>query len=607
MIHDNSLRPSTLLGLVLLVLAVVGIVTWVGALLDADADAFDTPGLILLGLALVSGILSALFFARARWVRLTTSVLFHGLIVALAVVLLRFGSAEEGIGLRVFAGALFLLGAGMCVVGILSLHHSAMKADLSRAAESPEAAARRRSRARCILLGVLGVTLLALAYGAWRIVPLLIAKPTITVNYVSQYNEVTRPADYDPNLNAAPHYERLFAGLSELPKVLLAGGRWESWPGAMASEEREALERWAAENESLLEHLRQAARCPYWRTEFQSEDGSLDVARLSPHLTDQRRCIFALTALAQYQAYRGNVEGALDILVDLYTLGLHGTQKALLIDQLAGMGICERTCKTALTVLSQAQADAGTLREAGRAFSVTTALFQVPQFTAGEMIYALDGIQRMFTNDGSDDGRLIPKRLYDFSTEAASFNPPLSYAGAVWICLGHPSRRETVAAGQRLHETGQALTQRTPWEIFTDGTSYEDELGRVVKGNHFHRVDCPLLARVIALGWRGKATGRALVATLAVLAHRREKGQLPESLDELVAAGLLDSVPMDPCGEGALVYRATGDDFTLYSVGEDFFDDGGEPGGWDDFGTDRVFWPVTGEEGHDVTDDVGVD
>lgn len=37
----------------------------------------------------------------------------------------------------------------------------------------------------------------------------------------------------------------------------------------------------------------------------------------------------------------------------------------------------------------------------------------------------------------------------------------------------------------------------------------------------------------------------------------------------------------------------TRDGFTLYSVGEDFVDDGGSPCEWaDEAGGDRVFWPV---------------
>jgi hypothetical protein len=43
-----------------------------------------------------------------------------------------------------------------------------------------------------------------------------------------------------------------------------------------------------------------------------------------------------------------------------------------------------------------------------------------------------------------------------------------------------------------------------------------------------------------------------------------------------------------------LIYRCIGDDFTLYSLGADFKDDGGTPSKWGEGeqGGDQVFWPV---------------
>ena len=51
---------------------------------------------------------------------------------------------------------------------------------------------------------------------------------------------------------------------------------------------------------------------------------------------------------------------------------------------------------------------------------------------------------------------------------------------------------------------------------------------------------------------------------------------------------------MDSCSEGSLVYRQTEDDFILYSIGEDFIDNGGThcESGFGEDGGDYVFWPV---------------
>ena len=88
---------------------------------------------------------------------------------------------------------------------------------------------------------------------------------------------------------------------------------------------------------------------------------------------------------------------------------------------------------------------------------------------------------------------------------------------------------------------------------------------------------------------------------LAILRWRLEKDQYPATLAELVAAGFLTELPMDPYSDKPLVYKNTGDDFILYSVGPNFADDDGEvailrgrPHKW---GTseagDIILWPIT--------------
>ena len=87
-------------------------------------------------------------------------------------------------------------------------------------------------------------------------------------------------------------------------------------------------------------------------------------------------------------------------------------------------------------------------------------------------------------------------------------------------------------------------------------------------------------------------SGEATTALLAIFTYQAQEGWLPESLQQLVER-LLQSVPLDPYSGKPLIYRINGDDFTLYSVGEDFVDNGGVPCEWNDqSGGDHVFWPV---------------
>jgi len=76
---------------------------------------------------------------------------------------------------------------------------------------------------------------------------------------------------------------------------------------------------------------------------------------------------------------------------------------------------------------------------------------------------------------------------------------------------------------------------------------------------------------------RERATSQLLSTELAIRTFRNEEGKLPRSLDELVPE-YLPTIPVDPFDlEGrSLRYRVIQDRFTLYSVGVDGVDDGGE-------------------------------
>ena len=90
------------------------------------------------------------------------------------------------------------------------------------------------------------------------------------------------------------------------------------------------------------------------------------------------------------------------------------------------------------------------------------------------------------------------------------------------------------------------------------------------------------------------ASRDALLAVLAALRFRHDRCGLPEHLRELVAANYLSQLPMDPFSNEPLVYRRTGNNFMLYSLSDDFDDDGGVHSDWarGEREGDHVFWPV---------------
>ena len=99
--------------------------------------------------------------------------------------------------------------------------------------------------------------------------------------------------------------------------------------------------------------------------------------------------------------------------------------------------------------------------------------------------------------------------------------------------------------------------------------------------------------------YRNKANSQALITVIALKRYKQTNGEYPEKLEQLVEAGFIKEVPMDPFSNKTLVYKKIWDDFILYSISLDFKDDGGisgtdkkgKPRLWADDG-DAVFWPV---------------
>jgi hypothetical protein len=581
--HHNSLTPSKLFGIILLLFAVAGALIWVGRLVDIETAAFDVQGWILLGSTLGVLLSGWLFLRRVRWVRLPTSILLHILVLALLATL-PFTVPGESISVQTEILALTLLAAGLLFLGILALHSEAMKNDLARG--------RTGRLARPAHLLIAGGCVLALAVlGAWHVAPLLAAQPVITVDYLARVNRAGKPARYDPSHNAASFYQEFFSQFTPLPETLPC--RWKSWPADWNPAEYRALEEWTPVNESALAALAQGAQCPYWwRNITHNEDSSF--ADQAVELERVRLRVWSALLLAKYKASRGEPDAALRLLADLHMCGVHQIRNGLFGSQMAGTGICGVVEDTVLAILDRCAVGKDTLRQTLDTFTARTLPGSVPRFSEMERACGRDEIQRAFTNDNRGSGRLIPAKLYGYKKRRLTFyRSPMPFLDAVRVCLTHPRRHETIVLFEEYFTGAGRLARQTPWELYTQDTTYEQRVTSMLARNYFLQDLFGSMGRCIRIGWRARASAQGTVATLAVLTYRAQEGRLPESLQQLVDTGLLTSVPLDPYSGQPFIYRATDQDFMLYSAGEDFVDDGGLPCDWDDdTGGDHVFWPV---------------
>jgi hypothetical protein len=133
------------------------------------------------------------------------------------------------------------------------------------------------------------------------------------------------------------------------------------------------------------------------------------------------------------------------------------------------------------------------------------------------------------------------------------------------------------------------VVQKNPWQLKNDKTAE-----KLVADNMLVQ-DVPGTAAAAQVYHQNNATMKAVITTIAALRYKTDTGKIPQNLNELITAGYLKALPMDPYSNQSLVYKPVGSDFKLYSVGADFDDDGGKHHrfwGGDSIGGDYVFWPV---------------
>jgi len=69
---------------------------------------------------------------------------------------------------------------------------------------------------------------------------------------------------------------------------------------------------------------------------------------------------------------------------------------------------------------------------------------------------------------------------------------------------------------------------------------------------------------------------RCNIVALAAERYRRQKGDWPTTIDQLVETGLMTAIPLDPFDGNPMKWRRWNSGWMVYSIGEDKTDDGGK-------------------------------
>jgi len=440
-----------------------------------------------------------------------------------------------------------------------------------------------------------GVLILCLtAYMVW----FFSGKPVVTIDYIAELNRIVHPSA-DENLNAAPSYNKaaeLYKEKSsdEISKLLRTKYNDSN------DEQKKLIEKWLENNNKTLELVIAGSKKPYYRPKYETGDeNSNEMLSVSlPHLSEFRRLAEAMCWRARLKVEKGQYQDAFSDINSCYLFGQHLREGKSLIEQLIGMKNETWAVQTIRDILSEHKIDSAKMAKLQRDFEqmVTDENFKVNLKFEKLAIY--DEIQRCFTEDRLGGGHLYLGRIAQLAVGEGDL--PAGANLVLHILFTHPNKQETRETVDRLYDYWETITDKSPAQLRTEGIDIQKEGMEIIKGNILLELFTPAIGAVIRTSYRNKANVESTSTIIALLRYGQDTGDYPENLDDLVAAGYLKHLPMDPWSDKPLVYKRTDDGFMLYGVGSNFKDDGGQVfrddkgrvGKYADEG-DWRFWPVS--------------
>lgn len=474
----------------------------------------------------------------------------------------------------------------------------------------------RRAKKRCRPLWrtvaartfqTIGVLILFfILYTGW----FLTGKPTVSVDYLAVLNQMNRPLVQDED-NAWPDYEKAIALFvepdTELNKDTISK---HTGFGDLNDEEQQKIRRWVELNKSAWQEFVTASSKPYCYREYQYDPNAVEWAKwlftvVLPHLSPLRNLARVGIWQARMQTDSNQPRQAMGDCLVVARAGNHWQGKGFLVEQLVGFAISSTAWAEILNILETKNLSSADLNR------IQQQLVQIyPQSyplinMEGERLMFMDAVQRVFTEGGPGGGHLMPRGLQELQALDGIDFGGKGHVMSIYLCtpasMLQAGRDEMTNKGNEIYGYIEKRARMSPYERYiSDPNGVENMISALPRYRFFlFHMLTPAIDKASDQAYQGKALYHAAITVLALKRWRLEEDKYPEKLDELVAAGYLKELPMDPFSDKPLVYKKTDDNFILYSVGPNFKDDGGQPGKddegrvkkWMDNG-DTVFWPV---------------
>jgi hypothetical protein len=367
----------------------------------------------------------------------------------------------------------------------------------------------------------------------------------------------TLPAVTSDAQNAAPLYEKAFAGLRDDQKDEETVQNPPTGNGDSFNPEEPATIGFLKHETATIALLRRAAALPACR--FDRDLLEPDIAIMLPDLNEVRNAANVLGLDAREEIARGRAAPAIADAAAIFGMSRHFGERPLLISALVGIGIDamgDKTLEQALPVVKSqdelASLRIGELSPMGRVFQ---------QALRGEERYGL----LLYGNlPPGEWGGSQATGVQPASTKL--MGPAAGIQGAFFRAF-----ILDLDAYIKLMENLQESATK-PYYTVRDQVSHAYGLDH--SGGFLMSILGPSLSRAFETLARVEAKDACAQTAVAMTRFRLDHGTLPSHLDDLVPA-YLDSVPLDPFDGHPLRLAVKNDRRIIYSVGPELVDDGG--------------------------------
>ena len=389
-------------------------------------------------------------------------------------------------------------------------------------------------------------------------------RPKITTDYVAELNRIVKPPVADDSQNAAVYYNEAIKKIATLPDDINDVLK-KSYHECNETEIKPASD-WLAKNGETLNLIFIGNEKPYCWQKYESQNYGI-MSVLLPHLSAYRNLARILCWKACFLAEQGNWQQSFDNIIAAYKLGKHIKAEPILIEQLVGIAIEAVSVQNLRQILGRYHISNPELLKLQNNMQaiINNEGFKI-NFNA-EKFCIYDEMQRCFTDDFLGSGHIYPQRFFDIMYEPQDKKDFIKELMIISEAIySNSSRNDTRRKTEQLFSFFEKISDMSPTTQRQQNINVDEEFKKIAGNNLFLEVMTPAIGKVITIGFQNKIDVEATKTIIALAIYKKEYGQYPESLQQLIDVGFIDKSPIDPYSDKPLVYKKIQDDFTFIQL-----------------------------------------